>query len=673
MSENHQIISRLPSNLYLQGSPVLIKEALLLRETTGNQLFARIALRNLFSDPVVSCTVCIHTFSADGTALETAEYSYSGLNVPDGECFGEETCVPLSNPAAVSFRVFVTYVKNSCGKVWTDTSDNWCSLTPQPPQEESIPVPDGSKEKSALPVPAAGDVSAASDERATAAHDDLHQIKSDALLENARQASDSTADEAAAHRPAESEDLSEQPAAPEAEAAPEETSPTQQLSVAPAAVPLAAEPETPPQTPPAEQKKRKRKSLPVIFALLILAIVLAVLIPNVIVPAVQRAQAYSAAEEMLHSGMHDEAHEAFTALGDYRNSRVMAMEARYQKANYLTIQEQFEEAISIWQELGSYSDSLARAEQAEFDWKDEDYQAALKLMEAGQFLEAANAFAALNDYRDSIPLVDECQALQLDADYRAADAAQVAGDYESAIRMFKALGSYADATERYQSANYEYGCLLLEQGKYEKAIVCFQNSNGHADAKEKITHANYLFGCALLDGGKFESAVAQFEKCSNYLDAPDKILKAKYGYVQAHMVRNNTTTQSYLKTLVAEKYPGAQNLYNELYAWKVEIIAYNNSPYSTVNQSTISKYGPMCIHFKVTGGEPGATINLVGNLTAPNGQNGNVYFNSCSDGDTLYATFEYYQPAYGATGTMSLRIYDENGKLMASGSVRVTN
>ena len=203
MSENHQIISRLPSNLYLQGSPVLIKEALLLRETTGNQLFARIALRNLFSDPVVSCTVCIHTFSADGTALETAEYSYSGLNVPDGECFGEETCVPLSNPAAVSFRVFVTYVKNSCGKVWTDTSDNWCSLTPQPPQEESIPVPDGSKEKSALPVPAAGDVSAASDERATASHNDLRQIKSDALLENARQTSDSTADEAAAHRPAE--------------------------------------------------------------------------------------------------------------------------------------------------------------------------------------------------------------------------------------------------------------------------------------------------------------------------------------------------------------------------------------------------------------------------------------------------------------------------------------
>jgi hypothetical protein len=139
------------------------------------------------------------------------------------------------------------------------------------------------------------------------------------------------------------------------------------------------------------------------------------------------------------------------------------------------------------------------------------------------------------------------------------------------------------------------------------------------------------------------------------------------------MVRTNSTTQTYLKTLIAENYPGAQKLYGELYAWKVEIIAYNNSPYSTTSQSTISKYGPMCIHFRVTGGEPGATIDLVGNLTAPNGQSGNVYFNRCSDGDTLYATFEYYQPAYGATGTLSLRIYDSDGRLMTSGSVRVTN
>ena len=519
---------------------------------------------------------------------------------------------------------------------------------------------------------------AVSDAGAVTTDTDLYNAKSDALSDIPAESPCGTAEMSGLHYAAPEEPA---PAAP-TELIPAETPHEEILPLSSGPDPditVLPEPGIPvytgiPVPAPATRSKGKgRKVLLAIIPVAIIAMILAFLLPTVILPEVQRVQAYNAAEEMLLTGMHDDAHNAFTALGDYRDARIMAMESLYRKAEYLSHQENYAEAISIWQELGSYSDSLARADQAEFDWKDEDYQTALNLMESGEFLEASRVFAGLDDYKDSMLLVEECQALQLDADYRAADAAYGNGDYESAIRQFQALGSYADAQERYRSANYEYGCLLLEQGKYERAILCFRDSSGYSDAREKITHANYLFGCSLLDAGKYEAAISRFEKCGNYLDASDNILKAKYGYVKANMARSNTTTQSYLKTLVAQKYPGAQNLYNELYAWKVEIIAYNNSPYSTVNQNTISKYGPMCIHFKVTGGEPGATINLVGNLTAPNGQSGNVYFNSCSDGDTLYATFEYYQPAYGATGTMTLRIYDENGKLMATASVRVTN
>lgn len=537
------------------------------------------------------------------------------------------------------------------------------------------------KEKILLPPARDEAPDALSDETSVADHNDLYQAKSDALLENARGDTDSAAEAVAAQRLAEPDAAPEVPAPlPPAEVPPEEPAESQELTAAapvtvvPTEAEISIEPTPRSQHQSAERKRKVRKALLVAIPILILTIVLAVLTPTVILPEIHRAQAYDAAEEMLAAGMHDDASAAFSALGDYRDSRIMALEARYQKAEYLASLENYEEAIAIWLELGSYSDSAARADQAVFDWKDDDYQAARRLMEEGQFLAAADAFAALGDYMDSISLVEECKLLQKDADYQSADAALAAGDYAAAIEQFKALGTYADAQERFRSASYEYGCLLLEEGKYEQAIRRLNDASGYEDAGEKKNQAYYLYGCALLKDGKYDAAITQLGKCGDYKDAADQILKAKYGYVQANMSRTNSTTQAYLKTLISENYSGAQKLYNELYAWKVEIIAYNNSPYnSTTTQSTISKYGTMCIHFKITGGEPGASIDLVGNLTAPNGQNGNIYFNGCKDGDTQCAYFEYYQPAYGATGTMTLRIYDSEGNLMATGSVRVTN
>lgn len=554
-------------------------------------------------------------------------------------------------------------------------------LPEQPLPEETSADPglmhDAGVDKTNLPPVEHGAGDALSDEKAVADHNDLQHIKFDALQEHASASADAATETSEEHHPAAAETVPEGPA----DQTPQEEPPqTQQLTVAPPTAVVQPEAEVilepaplPTQTPPIK-KKRSRKALAVVIPILILAIVLAVLTPTVILPEVRRAQAYSSAEDMLSAGMHDEAYAAFSALDDYKDARIMALESRYQKADYLASLQQYEEAIAIWLELGSYSDSADRAWQAEFDWKDDDYQAAFRLMEEGQFLAAAEVFASLGDYQDSIALVDDCRILQLETDYCTADTALTEGNYEAAINGFQALGDYADAHERYLGASYDYGCHLVEERKYEQAIRRFTDAAGYQDADTRLIDAHYRYGSQLLDEKNYESAISHLNKCTGYQNADRKLLEAKYGYAQANMVRTNTTTQSYLKTLIAENYPGAQRLYNELYAWKVEIIAYNNSPYnSTVNQSTISKYGPMCIHFKVTGGEPGTTINLVGNLTAPNGQNGNVYFNSCSDGDTLYAMFEYYQPAYGATGTMSLKIYDSEGNLMTSGSVRVTN
>ena len=108
------------------------------------------------------------------------------------------------------------------------------------------------------------------------------------------------------------------------------------------------------------KKAKKNKKLVAVLALAACAVVAVVLVVNnVIIPNGK----YSDAVKLLEAGKNNEAYEAFTALGDYKDSKNQANLAMYNEA--VTLKESGETAKSygIFDSLGDYKDSVNQARQ----------------------------------------------------------------------------------------------------------------------------------------------------------------------------------------------------------------------------------------------------------------------------------------------------------------------
>ena len=77
-----------------------------------------------------------------------------------------------------------------------------------------------------------------------------------------------------------------------------------------------------------------------------------------------------------------------------------------------------------------------------------NYNAAVELMESGKYEEAIAAFEALDGYKDSAEQIAACETAITDNKYNAAAALMDEGKYEEAIAAFKALDGYKDSAEQ---------------------------------------------------------------------------------------------------------------------------------------------------------------------------------------------------------------------------------
>ena len=166
--------------------------------------------------------------------------------------------------------------------------------------------------------------------------------------------------------------------------------------------------------------------------------------------------------------------------------------------------------------------------------------------------------------------------------------------------------------------------------------------------------------------------MAELSLCGNYQQTDWNLKQAKMGYCRTHPDRNDAKTLEYLKELKDCYFQGAKALYDEVFGWKVEVIAFSNDEKGTPKE-TLSKYGMMYVHFKVTGGEPGATFTLRVQMTAPGGNRGTLYYEQVSDGYTGYSSFWFHDPDRAPTGTLTFQAYDGSSRLLCTASVKVTN
>ena len=133
------------------------------------------------------------------------------------------------------------------------------------------------------------------------------------------------------------------------------------------------------------------------------------------------------------------AYDAFKALGAYKDSaeRVAAYETKYYDAVSKNRAGEFDAAITLFTELGTFSNSS--------EWFTETqtakaYATAASLMASEKYEEAIEAFKALNGYRDSDAQITECS-------YLKAEEFRENGQYLEACRIYLTIKGYRDVDE----------------------------------------------------------------------------------------------------------------------------------------------------------------------------------------------------------------------------------
>ena len=232
--------------------------------------------------------------------------------------------------------------------------------------------------------------------------------------------------------------------------------------------------------------------------------------------------------------------EAFTGLGDYKDSRKLAEHCRKRAA---------EERAKIDTETARQK-AIAEQKRKEATAKKKKlavvivviivvvvaaallmtkviipgnaYKKAESLLANGQYEEASAAFEALGGYKDSQQRIEDCKTAEIEANYQAANELAGEGRFEDAITAFENLGDYKDSKDRITEVKYLSAIALENAGNYDEAIAAFQMLGDYMDSSEH--HSKLLYDKAqdLLDSGDTAHAAMLFGSLDNYRDARER-------------------------------------------------------------------------------------------------------------------------------------------------------
>ena len=271
------------------------------------------------------------------------------------------------------------------------------------------------------------------------------------------------------------------------------------------------------------------------------------------------------------AGEFDAAIALFTELGTFSNSSEWLTETQnakaYAAATSLMTSEKYEEAIAAFKALNGYSDSVTKINECNAAILEREYQKALKLMADEKYEDAIQAFKALNGYSDSATKIDECNVAILEREYQKALKLMTDEKYEDAIQAFKALNGYSDSATKIDECNvailereYQKALKLMNEEKYEESIKAFKALNGYGDSATKISECNmailereYQKALKLMADEKYEEAIAAFKVLKGYSDSASQIKECAYRKAEK-LRKNGRYTEAYNEYLTISDY-----------------------------------------------------------------------------------------------------------------------
>ena len=265
--------------------------------------------------------------------------------------------------------------------------------------------------------------------------------------------------------------------------------------------------------------------------------------------------------------------------------------------------------------------------------------------------------------------------------YEDAIELQKSGKYEKAIAKFETLDDYKDCDEHIWECYISIGDDYYDDGKYEEAIETYDTAAKLKESNQiesKIRKCYIGIGNRYYDNKKYEKAIDSYQTAMEIQDTDvlqEKINKCKFAYVEANKSQRSKQVETYLAELMAIKYAGIQEIYDDYYAWHVKIIANTTEDDYKNDVKTISRHDTAYFHVTLSGGEPSEKIEVYYEVSWPNGSkqvsNLNTKYKS---GSKITARFQYPIPVLGREGKLTFTLYDKStNEVLGSDAVTFKN
>ena len=132
MSERYSRLFSLPTNLYTEGSPILIAAGALLKDNHTNKVLVQLKFRNISQKAIKSVKVKVNAYDTAKGQLDGIDtFSYLDLSVAANEEFGQSTPIHLPDATTRSFNVEILSVVYSDSEVFSPNTVSVAEAAPQ--------------------------------------------------------------------------------------------------------------------------------------------------------------------------------------------------------------------------------------------------------------------------------------------------------------------------------------------------------------------------------------------------------------------------------------------------------------------------------------------------------------------------------------------------------------
>lgn len=245
-----------------------------------------------------------------------------------------------------------------------------------------------------------------------------------------------------------------------------------------------------------------------------------------------------------------------------------------------------EKAITLFDSIADYEDSCERAGICR-DALSETQQA-----QSSRKKKLAIAFAAIAVGAIAAFLVATTIIIP-NAKTAEAIALIESGSFTEALDILKELDSTGKSTESIVDAYLDSAEQYAGSGDYETAFDLVQSMSPYIDTEDLLRSYATHAGDAYMAEDAYLAAVSWYEKAGD----AERVQDAEYHYVKAHFFNEDPTTFDFLKKLRDAGYLDSESLYEQLYAWDVDLADIYNPDRTGLR-----------LVFAMAGGEPGGEL-----------------------------------------------------------------